>query len=193
MTHYDVSPVRSDDADALAAFFDRAGSTCFCRYWHFTGDKNAWLERSAFDPKANEADLRTGLKNADPSALGLCARNGDGLVVGWLKLSTLSDVPKLRNLSVYRRLDLDASALVIGCLLVLPDHRAQGVARALVRGAIARARALPEVTRLYAFPRRAEARLHDEEAWMGPYAIYVAEGFIQASGEDPYPVLVHPL
>ena len=37
--------------DALAALFERAESPCFCRYWHFEGDKNAWLDRCANRPR----------------------------------------------------------------------------------------------------------------------------------------------
>ena len=191
MSPLEVVAARPEHADALVAFFEASGSTCFCRYWHFAGDKNAWLERAAFSPEAGQLELRGALAEKDDSAHGLCAFAGDD-IVGWLKLAPLTSLPKLRNLNVYRRLDLDEKALAIGCILVRPDHRSQGVSAALIRGAVEHARSIG-AHKLCAFPRRAEARLHDEEAWMGPYSAYLAEGFVEGPGEDPYPVLVHAL
>ena len=194
MSAIEVETVTREHADALAAFFSTAGSTCFCRYWHFTGDKNAWLERAAFSPETGEQELRRAIASGEPSAQGLCAVDRtSGEIVGWLKLAPMTTLPKLRNLAVYRRLEIDApDSLAIGCILVHPEHRAAGIARSLVRAAIQFAKE-NGAQRLFAFPRRAEARLHDEEAWMGPYAGYIAEGFAHTHGEVPYPVLTHPL
>lgn len=193
MTELTVVPVAEEHADALVAFFDASGSTCFCRYWHFQGDKNAWLERAAFAPDTGRGELGRALSESDDSARGLCAIEGkSNTIIGWLKLAPLGTLPKLRQLNVYRRLELDEKALAIGCILVHPDHRNHGVATALIRGAIEHARTMG-AKRLCAFPRRAEARLHDEEAWMGPYSAYLAEGFTHSAGDDPYPVLVCPL
>lgn len=179
-----------EHADALAAFFAAAGSTCFCRYWHFEGDKNAWLERAAFSPETNEREMREALTLGNDAGRGLCAVLGDAReIIGWLKLAPMQSLPKLRNLTVYRRLAIPTSgALAIGCILVHPAHRERGVGRALIRAAKEEARR-SGASRLYAFPRRAEARLHDEEAWMGPYAAYRDEGFELCLGEDPYPIL----
>ena len=40
-----VEAVTPHHLDALADLFRACESPCFCRYWHFEGDKNAWLER----------------------------------------------------------------------------------------------------------------------------------------------------
>ena len=54
----DVRPLDGSNVDALIALFEASYSTCFCRYWHFTGNKNEWLERGAFRPEENIAELR---------------------------------------------------------------------------------------------------------------------------------------
>jgi GNAT superfamily N-acetyltransferase len=185
----EVRAVGPTDAVALAAFFDAAGSTCFCRYWHFTGDKNGWLERSAARPEESRAELETAVREARPDGTGLVASVG-GVVVGWLKLSPRGAVPKLRNLPVYRTLDLgpDDGVLAIGCMLVHPDHREQGVARSLITGAIAEAKR-QGARFIEAYPRRSPTRLYDEAAFLGPEALYRELGFEITVDQPPYPVL----
>jgi hypothetical protein len=50
-------PIDRARAAALGELFDRAGSACHCQYWHFTGDKNEWQARLAFEPGANRRAL----------------------------------------------------------------------------------------------------------------------------------------
>ncbi len=184
-----VRAVGPTDAVALAAFFEAAGSTCFCRYWHFSGDKNGWLERSAARPEESRAELEAAVQEARPDGAGLVASTG-GAIVGWLKLSPRTSVPKLRNLPVYRTLDLgpDDGVLAIGCMLVHPEHREQGVARALVAGAIDEAER-QGARCIEAYPRRSPTRLYDEAAFLGPEALYRAQGFEVVVDQPPYPVL----
>jgi GNAT superfamily N-acetyltransferase len=169
--------------DAWARLFERAGSACFCRYWHFTGTKNDWLARSLTD--ANKDDARAHLPT------GLVAIEGDE-VLGWTKLAPRSSLVKLRAQSVYRALDLgaDDGVIAIGCMLVDPAKRASGVARALVQGAIRDARDRGALA-LEAYPRcvRDHDRhvpRHAEELWMGPEALYLEAGFVPVAGEAPY-------
>ncbi len=190
MTHTpEVRAVAPADAAALGAFFEAAGSTCFCRYWHFQGDKNGWLERSAARPEESRAELEAAVREARPDGAGLVARL-DGVVVGWLKLAPRAAVPKLRNLPVYRALDLgdDEGVLAIGCMLVHPDHRDRGVARALVAFAIEEA-GRRGARFVEAYPRRSPDRLYDEAAFLGPEGLYRALGFEVIVDQPPYPVL----
>ena len=41
----EVTAAEAGHTDALLALFERTSTPCHCQYWHFTGDKNAWLER----------------------------------------------------------------------------------------------------------------------------------------------------
>ena len=176
----------------LRALFDDSSSTCFCRYWHFGGTKNDWLERAALRPEENAAELERAVRTGDPSGRGLGALgalDGTERALGWMKLVPRGAVPKLRGLPVYRSLDLgdDATTLSIGCFLVLPEARHRGVARALVEAAPEIARALGALT-LEAYPRRSSTPLHAEEAWQGPERIFLDAGFEAVHDVAPYPV-----
>jgi len=174
--------------DALADLFRACESPCFCRYWHFEGDKNAWLERCATSPTVNEAEMRADVVRGEARARGLIALEEDA-AVGWMKLAPRATLPKLRNRGPYRALDLgaDDGVLSIGCMLVRPEMRKKGVARALVTEAPRIAKELG-ARAIEAYPHAAEG-LGEHEIWMGPNALFASLGFKHVTGESPYPVL----
>jgi GNAT superfamily N-acetyltransferase len=184
-----VEPLSVRTLDAWAALFDACGSGCFCRYWHFEGDKNAWLARCAESPDENRREQDIAVRARDPGGHGLVAMAGSACV-GWMKLAPRAAVPKLRRLPVYHALDLgpDEGVWSIACFLVHPSRRRAGVARALLAAADAHVRAAGG-TALEAYPRRAGHALHDEEAWLGPLALYEELGYRAIAGEGPYPVM----
>lgn len=191
--------VEPGDGEALADLFTRTGSGCFCRYWHFAGDKNEWLDRLAHAPERNREELLCDLREHSAELQGVIATLQGGpaqgvppsYVVGWMKLTPTQRVAKLYDQRVYRALpcltgDRDG-VLAIGCFLVDPAQRRAGVARALVRAGvdIARQRGARAIE---AFPRGGDG-LGDEERWMGPLSAFVAEGFEVLHDFAPYPVL----
>lgn len=184
-----VEPLSEANLPALLALFEAAHSSCFCRYWHFTGNKNEWLDRCAHRPEENAAELTAAVRAGDPSARGLVALE-DGRAIGWLKLTPRTAVPKLRSLPVYRSLDLgdEHTTYSIGCMLVHPELRRRGVARALIEAAPAAAKSWGGAA-VEAYPRRAEYALSDEEAWQGPESAFRATGFAVVHETPPYPVL----
>ncbi len=173
----------------LRALFEASHNTCFCRYWHFVGTKNDWLDRCANRPDENAAELEAAVRAGDPGARGLVALEEEGVAIGWMKLTPRSAVPKLRALPVYRGIDLgdEATTYSIGCFLVLPDARGRGVARALVEAAPRFAKAWG-ARAVEAYPRRSTEPLHDEEAWQGPERVFVENGFEAKVDAAPYPV-----
>lgn len=187
-----IASLNADNAGAWAALFEASGCTCYCRWWHFTGNKNEWLARCFEEPTKNR-DEQTALVAAGAlEARGLLAMDDDGDAVGWMKLAPRALVPKLRRQGAYRAVDLgdDEGVWSIGCLLVRPDRRRSGVARALIEAA-------PEAVRAWggraveAYPHRVGHALHDEEAWMGPEGVFaslVTNGWQPVHDVAPYPV-----
>jgi len=184
-----VVPLTPALADAWVALFHACGSSCFCRYWHFEGTKNEWLERLASDPSSIEREQRALVAASYANVRGLVALDGDA-VVGWVKLAPRATMPKLRRLPVYRALDLgtDDGVMAVGCLLVDPSHRRRGVSRALLLAARVEAER-SGARALEAYPHRRAEALRDEELWMGPLCLYESLGFKVVAGDVAYPVL----
>ena len=164
------------------------GSSCYCSYWHFAGNTNAWLARLAFEPNLNRDEL---LERARASPRGIVARAADGTVIGWMKLEPAPNLVKMYAQRVYRGLaglgPERAGVWTVGCFLVDPAWRRQGVARALVHAGIELGRARGALA-LEALPRRAEG-VGDEELFTGPYALFLSEGFRVVYEQTQYPVL----
>ncbi|HSO40969.1 MAG TPA: GNAT family N-acetyltransferase [Labilithrix sp.] len=172
--------------DGFGALFEAASSSCFCRYWHFTGTKNEWLDRCAHRPEENLAEQAAASRAGEPSASGLVALD-EGTVVGWMKVAPREALPKLTSLPVYRHLPFEPGTWSIGCFVVHPASRRRGVARALVQGAVDQVPAWGGRF-LEGHPRRSEAPLYDEEAWQGPERIFLELGFSAIHDQGPYPV-----
>ncbi len=175
--------------DRFAKLFATASSSCFCRYWHFTGTKNDWLDRCAHRPEENLAEQSAAAREADGSARGLVAVDhaaGDA-VVGWMKLSPHESVLKLTSLPVYRALTAEPGSWVVGCFLVSPGMRREGVARALLQAAESHVSAWGGRF-LLGHPRRSNEPLHDEEAWQGPEKLFLELGYTPIHDVAPYPV-----
>ena len=176
------------NAPALAALFERVESNCYCAYWHFPCDKNAWLARLAFEPQENRREL---LERARTPPRGVIARLTDGIAIGWMKLEPAAQLPKIYEQRVYRGISglgaERAGVWTVGCFLVDVSFRHQGVARAMLRHGLELACAAG-ATSVEAFPRRAEG-VRDEELWTGPLGLFTSEGFAVVHEQSQYPVL----
>jgi len=174
----------------LASLFERADVRCYCRYWHFEGSTNGWLDRSAHAPEQSRGEMIDALATRSDEMSGVVALSR-GAAVGWLKLAPASAVPKLYDRRPYHRLPCFQGprdgVFVVGCLLVDPSERRRGVARALLDGAIELAERRG-ARAIEAFPRRAEGT-RDEDVWMGPFSLFASAGFEIVHDFGPYPVL----
>lgn len=183
-------------AEQLLALFESNGSGCFCNYWYFEGDKNAWLERCYLKPEDNRAALVARL--AQPDLCGVVAlRKTDRSVQGWMNLSRVGTVPKLFNQRVYKNLPCfqgepgaRETVFAVACCYVAEAERGRGVAHKLLSAAIAQVRAAGG-SALEAFPRATPAaeRLNPYELLHGPEQLFLAAGFKPVSDFRPYPVL----
>jgi GNAT superfamily N-acetyltransferase len=180
----------------LVALFEAAGSPCYCRFWHFTGTNNDWLERSALAPEQNRAELTTALAEGSDEARGIVALATIGeeapRVVGWLKLAPAAIMTKAYERRLYRKLPCfegdRTGVFLLACALVHPAHRHRGVASALVGGAVQFA-TVCGARALEALPRRPTQPVSDEELWTGPMGAFTAHGFAIVNDFEPYPVL----
>ena len=173
---------------ALVALFERTSTPCHCQYWHFAGDKNAWLDRLFHAPELNRAAFTADL--ARPELKGLVALH-EGRAVGWMKLSPVDRVQKLYDQRLYKGLPIFGGprdgVLAVGCLLVDEDFRRRGVARRMVKRAVEVAEAR-QARAIEAFPRRSE-QAGPAELWTGPPSVFLEAGFTIISDFGPYPVL----
>jgi len=177
--------------EGLVALFEAAGSPCYCRFWHFAGDSNAWLDRCYNRTGDNRADLEAALAAGGDEARGVVAVDA-GALVGWLKVAPATVMKKAYDRRLYRDLPCfegdRAGVFVIGCALVHPAHRRRGVVTALVAGAVRLAPAWG-ARALEAFPRVPREAVSDDELWTGPMGAYAQSGFVVVNDFEPYPVL----
>lgn len=227
--------------EGLRRLFEACSSPCYCRFWHFEGTNNEWLNRCANAPEENRSEFESALESGDPEARGVVAflasgdehgnghgrgherghehgyghgygrgheyGNGHGYgqeqgnehghtneptLIGWLKVAPATVMKKLYDRRLYRGLPCfqgdREGVFVIGCALIHPAHRHQGVATALVEGAV---RIAPSwgARSLEAFPRRPKEPVSDEELFTGPITAFTKNGFIEVNDFEPYPVL----
>jgi predicted N-acetyltransferase YhbS len=185
----EVRLVAPGDAEALARLFERAGAACHCRYWHFQGTKNEWLERCAFGVAESARELEAAVRGArDDDGRGVIALEG-GEVIGWAKLFPKPAAAKLLKLGPYNAYSKahTPDTWCIGCVLVDPAQRRSGVARALALGCAEAARALGAAA-IEAFPRVGHGVVADEELQMGVARHFEEAGFVAVAGEAPYPI-----
>jgi GNAT superfamily N-acetyltransferase len=190
-----VRPIEKNDAEAFARLMRHNSSPCFCRFWDFVGDKNAWLMQCASEPEKAEDEAKKSIVANDPSSAGVVAFASQAQadseqpeMLGFCKVSV--SAKKVFALAVYRRIAhdyVDTQTAVLGCFFVHPLWRKRGVAEALLAEAIPFAKTLG-AARLVALPRRAPPMVHDEEGQFGPESIFQRRGFTEASG-GPHPVL----
>jgi GNAT superfamily N-acetyltransferase len=176
----------------LVDLFARTHTPCHCRYWHFAGDKNAWLDRLFHAPEQNRSEFIESLTK--PELKGVVALAA-GQAVGWMKLCPATQVQKLYEQRLYKGLACltgsRAGVVTVGCMLVDEEWRRRGIARALLRTGITLARA-EGARSIEAFPRR-NPDLKAPELWLGPVSAFLDAGFQIVNDFAPYPVLRYPI
>ena len=103
--------------------------------------------------------------------------------VGWVSLGPREDYAKLRRSPVMKAVDEQPVWSII-CFVVPSQYRGQGVARALLDGAIAYARKRG-VALLEAYPVDKPGRSSDDSMWFGAKSMYDAAGFEEVARRKP--------
>ena len=170
MGDLEIRPLTADRFDDLAALFGQGGDpkTCWCQFWRIPG-KEGVISSAA----TNRARMRA-IADEDPPA-GLLGYRGDE-VVGWVSLGPREVFGRLERSKVRPRLD-EVPVWSIVCFVVARAVRSQGVARALLDGAVefARKRGVPAVE---AYPvDTAGERAESARLYVGTLSMFEDAGF----------------
>jgi GNAT superfamily N-acetyltransferase len=174
-----VVPFGPELRDAFRAVHSEENGAGWCRcvaWWVPTWD--GWGDRAA----AENAALRESLCDGGEYD-GLLAFDGDD-GVGWCQVGPRD---RLTKLVAQLELEPDQAAWAVTCFVVSPAYRGRGVATALLRSAVARAREAG-AHRLEGYPRAGD-RLDDGEAWTGPAALFANAGFELVRAGSPRSVV----
>ncbi len=107
----------------------------------------------------------------------------DGAPAGWVSMGPREDYAKLARSPVMRPVD-DTPVWSIICFVVPSEFRGQGVARALLAGAIAFARKRGSKL-VEAYPVDRPGRSADDSMWFGAKSMYDAAGFSEVARRKP--------
>ena len=107
----------------------------------------------------------------------------DDVPVGWVSLAPREQFERLRRSPVMKPVD-DKPVWSIICFVVPPEHRGQGVARALLQGAIAYARE-HGATVVEAYPVDRKGPSKGDTLWFGAKSMYDHAGFKEVARRKP--------
>jgi len=177
-----VRPLTPERWPDLEAVFEATGCSiargCWCMYYRESG-KQA-LPPGVTPPQARKARLKA-LAHAGPPPGLIGYRNRTP--VGWVTLGPRGDFAKLARSPVMKPVDAEPVWSIV-CFVVPPAHRHQGVAAALLGGAIAYARKRG-ATLLEAYPIDKPERGADDWLWHGAKSMYDKEGFVEVARRRP--------
>lgn len=177
-----VQPLTEARWADLEAIFQAKGCSmargCWCMYCRQSGKQHLPPDEAPGDVR--RAQLRA-LADRDPPA-GLIGYRGD-TPVGWISLGPRGDFPRLRRSPVMKPVD-DQPVWSVVCFVVPSEYRHQGVATALLKGAIAFARRRG-VTLLEAYPVDKPSPVEDQWLWYGAKSMYDKAGFHEVARRRP--------
>jgi GNAT superfamily N-acetyltransferase len=178
-----VLPLTPDRWPDLEAVFTARGCSvarcCWCIAYRRSGAAKA-LQAGTSRAQANRADLKALVDAGKPP--GLIAYHGS-VPVGWVSLAPRGEFARLKRSPVMKPVD-DKAVWSVICFVVPSAHRGQGVAHALLRGAIAYARK-HGATLIEAYPVDRQGRSRDDAMWFGAKSMYDRAGFEEVARRKP--------
>lgn len=151
---------------------------CWCMFYREAGAFIVpGMKKAAEVRKGKLRDLAT--KGPPP---GLIAYLG-GKPVGWVTLGPRADFKRLERSRAMKAVD-DRPVWSIVCFVVPSEHRGQGVASALLEGAIDYA-AKRGATILEAYPKEPAGHAPDDSLWFGTKSMYDRAGFEEVARHTP--------
>lgn len=167
----EIRPLTGETWDALAALFREGGDPrwCWCQHWRLRS-----RDMTAAKVPELRGRLRAQAESDQPP--GLVAFDGDR-AVGWVSLGPRTDFERIVRSRVIPKID-DRPVWSIVCFAVSETARGQGVARALLEGAIEHARARG-ARALEAYPVKLDGPepIHPDAAFTGTLPMFERAGF----------------
>jgi ribosomal protein S18 acetylase RimI-like enzyme len=183
-----VLPLTPERWPDLEAIFNAKGCSvargCWCMYYRRSGPRGP-LPRGTTHPQANRAELKALVDGGEPP--GLLAYRGT-VPVGWVSMGPREQYAKLRRSPVMKAVD-DQPVWSVICFVVPSEYRGQGVAHALLRGAIAYGRK-HGAKLLEAYPVDKPVRSTDDSMWFGAKSMYDDAGFKEVARRKPFRPIV---
>ncbi len=174
-----VHPLTKDLWHDLVDLFNRPGGSivrgCWCMYYRKTGSS-----ASSAAAERNKRSLRS-LVNRD-IAPGLVAYRDDR-PIGWISLGPREDYARLQRSQVMKPVD-DKPVWSVICFFIDPKERGKGVAKALLKAALAYART-KGARLLEAYPIDKKERSHPDFMWFGAKSLYDQAGFKEVARRKP--------
>ncbi len=175
-----LTPSRWPDLETV---FSGAGCSvarnCWCMYYRRSGPRGD-LPAGITHAQANRAELKALVDSSRPP--GLIGYAGK-VPVGWISLAPREEFLKLRRSPVMKAVD-ETPVWSIICFVVPSRYRGQGVARAMLAGAMDYARRRGAEV-LEAYPVDAARRTHDEAMWFGAKSMFDDAGFVEVARRKP--------
>lgn len=175
-------PLTSERWNDLVSLFERPGCSvargCWCMFYRESGKTITPGNRSVRETRKRSLKELVD-RGLIPGLLGYC----DGKPVGWVSLGPRAEYARLERSPVMRPVD-DQSVWSIVCFVVDPSVRHQGVAAALLKGALAWARE-NEVSLVEAYPVDKATPAVDEGMWFGAKSMYDHAGFVEVARRKP--------
>jgi len=178
-----VLPATPDRWPDVEAIFGARGCSvargCWCMHYRRSGSASS-LSSVAKRSKTYRASLKALVDAGRPP--GLVAYRG-AVPVGWVSLAPREEFARLERSPVMKPVD-DHPVWSIICFVVPAEHRGQGVARALLQGAIAYARE-HGATVIEAYPVDKAHPSKDDAMWFGAKSMYDHAGFKEVARRKP--------
>lgn len=183
-----IEPVSSSNWKDLEALFAAKGCSiargCWCMAYRESGKQIVPDGQTPAD--ARKAKLRALARKGKPAPGLLAYRSEPGgarTPVGWVTLGPREHFARLEKSPIMKPVD-DAPVWSVVCFVVPPAFRHQGVARALLQGAAAYAKA-QGATLLEAYPVDKDPPGADDWLWHGAASMYTKAGFVEVARRKP--------
>jgi ribosomal protein S18 acetylase RimI-like enzyme len=153
---------------------------CWCMYYRRSGAR-PHLPPGMTHAQGNRADLKALVEARTPP--GLIGYLGK-VPAGWVSLGPRDTYAKLKRSPVMKAVD-ESPVWSIVCFVVPAEYRGQGIAHALLRGAVTYAEK-QGATLLEAYPVDKTERASDDSMWFGSKSLYDRAGFREVARRKPH-------